>query len=159
MISAPSKDAHSQPRSVSLPVPFAPPRTTHDQGRLQRVPLFFFFLVFACLFIGKMSRNVICPKFFNMRKYFVVGRIHTGTAEAISDAQSKFLMLPFYSVSVFTRRFSGAFYILLHKKRIQPALVMRFPRFFTGEASLQKLYCLTAVWVSNGVIIVFPAFF
>lgn len=80
--------------------------------------LFFFFLVFACLFIGKMSRHVICPKFFNMRKYFVVGRIHTGTAEAISDAQSKFLMLPFYSVSVFTRRFSGAFYILLHKKRI-----------------------------------------
>lgn len=83
-----------------------------------------------------------------MRKYFVVGRIHAGTAKAISDAQSKFLMLPFYSLSVFTPRFSGTFYILLHKKRISPALVMRFPRFFTGEAGLQKLYCLTAVWVS-----------
>lgn len=63
----------------------------------------------------------------------MVGRIHVGTAEAISDALSKFLMLPFYSISVFTPRFSGAFYILLHKKRISPALVMRFPRFFIGE--------------------------
>lgn len=104
--------------------------------------------VFTFLFIGEMSRNVICPKFFNMRKYFVVEGIHAGTAKAISDAQSKFIIMLFYSVSMFTPHFSGAFYISLHKKRISPALVMRFPRFFTGGAGLQKLYCLTAVWVS-----------
>lgn len=83
-----------------------------------------------------------------MRKYFVVEGIHAGTAKAISDAQRMFIIMLFYSVSMFTPHFSGAFYISLHKKRISPALVMRFPRFFTGEASLQKLYCLTAVWVS-----------
>lgn len=104
--------------------------------------------VFTCLFIGEMSRNVICPKFFNMRKYFVVEGIHSGTAKAMSDAPSKFIIMVFHSVSMFTPHLSGVFYISLHKKWISPALVMRFPRFFTGGASLQKLYCLTAVWVS-----------
>lgn len=104
--------------------------------------------VFMCLFIGERSRNVICPKFFNRRKYFVVEGIWAGTAKAISNAQSKFIIMLSYSVFMFTPHFSGAFYILLHKKRISPALVMRFLRFFTGGASLQKLYCLTAVWVS-----------
>lgn len=78
----------------------------------------------------------------------MVEGIHAGTAKAISDAQSKFIIVLFYSVSMFSPNFSGPFYISLHKKRISPALVMRFPRFFTGRAGLQKLYCLTAVWVS-----------
>lgn len=78
----------------------------------------------------------------------MVEGIHAGAAKAISSAQSKFIIMLFYSISMFIPHFSGAFYISLHKKRISPALVMRFPRFFTGGAVLQKLYCLTVVWVS-----------
>lgn len=45
--------------------------------------------VLTCLFIGEMSPNVIYPKFYNMRKYFVVEGIHAGIAKAISDASEQ----------------------------------------------------------------------